>query len=760
MVKIEINGQIVEAHEGDMLIDVADDASIAIPRFCYHKKLSIAANCRMCLVEVEGAPKPLPACSTPVTDGMKVYTKSKKAIAAQQSVMEFLLINHPLDCPICDQGGECELQDVALEYGDDVSKYSESKRVVADKDIGPLIQTDMTRCIHCTRCVRFGQEVAGMMELGATGRSEWMQIGTYVAKSVSSEMSGNMIDLCPVGALTSKPFRYSARPWELTAHRSIAAHDSFGSHTYIHAKGNQVKRVVPAEKEDINEVWLSDRDRFSYEGINSEDRLTQPQIKIDGAWQTVDWQTALDFTADKLKKYAETAQEVGVLASANATLEELHLLQKLMRGLGVQSIDTRLRQIDFRMDEFGVVQPSLSYRYDEIENLKNIVLVGSYLRKELPMLNHRVRKAQLAGAKVIALNPAKFDFNYKVDQSLSNDPVELVHTLAGAVSFLLSSDGQTLPDWLEGVAISEEAEAFANYLKGLQSGAIFIGQIAQMDRNYSQIVKLCQMLAELTKVTVDVLPMMANEMGAYQVNAVPEFGGKDVSQMLTLGMKCFINYGIEPELDVQQGLKALDAMRDAECVINFTAFDSDIQRQYADVLLPIATWAETAGTFVNAMGQAQSFKMAVEPQGEVKAGWKVLRVLGNLCDLGGFDYTHSSEVASEVEALMTRKLDWQSLPFEVENTECETICVPLLPLYGSDPIVRRSPSLQAAHDAPQVIARVHSLDSDEVMIFQDGLEVTMAAKIDENIPEKVVLIDKGLMSTAGFHSGCAVVKPV
>lgn len=762
MIKIEINGQVVEAHEGDMLIDVADSSAIPIPRFCYHKKLSIAANCRMCLVEVEGAPKPLPACSTPVTDGMKVYTKSKKAVDAQQSVMEFLLINHPLDCPICDQGGECELQDVAVEYGDDVSKYSESKRVVADKDIGSLIQTDMTRCIHCTRCVRFGQEVAGMMELGATGRSEWMQIGTYVAKSVSSEMSGNMIDLCPVGALTSKPFRYSARPWELTAHKSIAPHDSIGSNILIHAKSNTVKRVVPDENEAINEVWLSDRDRFAYEGLHSEDRLTQPMIKVEGEWQVVDWQTALDFTAEKLKQYAD-AKQMGVLASANSTVEELYLLQKLMRGLGVNNIDTRLKQLDFRLDRLGMIQTGLSRTLDEVEQLKTVILIGSYLRKELPILNHRVRKAQLARAKVMTLNPADFDFNYRVDQSLNAHPIILLNTLAGAIVYLLAEEGKTVPDWLEDVAVSMEAESLAKALKSADSekSVLWIGQIAQMDSNYSQFVKLASKLSKLTGVPLDILPMAANEVGASWVNATPEFGGVPVESMITVPMKAYVNYGVEPELDCQEGLKALEAMRSAEFVVNFTLFSSEHQKQYADVMLPIAAWAETAGTFVSATGEKQSFKMAVEPPGEAKAGWKVLRVLGNLCGLNGFDYTHSNEVLADIpEIEVKHSIDFDELKFELHNTDCEAYCVPLVPLYGSDPIVRRSPSLQAAHDAPKVEAKVHSCDSDEVMVFQDGLEVTLLANINDEVPEKVVLIDKGLMSTAGFHSGCATVKPV
>jgi len=445
MVKVEINGQVVEAHEGDMLIDVADDAQIMIPRFCYHKKLSIAANCRMCLVEVEGAWKALPACATPVTDGMKVHTKSAKAIAAQKSVMEFLLINHPLDCPICDQGGECELQDVAMEYGDDVSRYSEGKRVVADRDAGSLIKTDMTRCIHCTRCVRFGQEIAGMKELGSTGRSEWMSIGTYIEKSITSEMSGNMIDLCPVGALTSKPFRYSARPWELKSHSSISAHDSMGSNVSIHSKNGRVKRVVPRGNESINEVWISDRDRFAYEGLNSTERLTQPMVKENGQWVEVDWETALQVTVDGLKLVLNANQEAGVLASAYSTVEELHLLQKLARGLNIENIDFRHRQVDFSSDKVGFNTPLLTQEIADVESIDVAFIVGSYLRKELPILNHRIRKAVVSnGATVIVVNPEALEFNFKVNHVNSEDG--MVAELAGITKAVLALTNQTAQD--------------------------------------------------------------------------------------------------------------------------------------------------------------------------------------------------------------------------------------------------------------------------------------------------------------------------
>lgn len=698
MVKVEINGQVVEAREGDMLIDVADKAQISIPRFCYHKKLSIAANCRMCLVEVEGAWKPLPACATPVTDGMKVHTKSAKAIAAQKAVMEFLLINHPLDCPICDQGGECELQDVAMDYGDDVSRYSEAKRIVGDRNAGPLIQTDMTRCIHCTRCVRFGQEVAGMMELGATGRSEWMEIGTYIEKSITSEMSGNMIDLCPVGALTSKPFRYKARPWELKAHNAIAAHDSLGSNIIIHTKGNDVMRVVPRENEAINEVWLSDRDRFAYEGVNADDRLLQPQIKQNGKWQTTDWETALAFVVEGLKAQLANKDKIGVLASANSTLEELQLLQKLARGLGVENIDHRLRQIDFSLDQHGFNTPALVPSLEAVEKSKAILLVGSYLRKELPILNHRVRKAAMAGAKVCVVNPEAFDFNYKLASHLAA-PANLVAELAGIAKAALEMAGKTQQAGLEQVVVTDAQRSIAVALQAAGRNAlVMLGQIAQQHASYAKLQKLAAIIAEATGASLNILPLAANEVGAHLVKVLPQ-NGRNAVAMLQGDMKAFINFGIEPEWDCANGEAALKAMQAADFVVNFTAFDSPTQRAYADVLLPIATFAETAGTFVNANGLKQSFKMAVEPKGEAKAAWKVLRVLGNMFDLSGFEQTHSNQVLAEVLDNPACSVNFDAVTFDFSNNAEDYARVSP---YAVDAVVRRAPSLQATPDAQLV----------------------------------------------------------
>ncbi|MBO1927412.1 NADH-quinone oxidoreductase subunit G [Thiomicrorhabdus sp. 6S2-11] len=690
MVKVEINGQVIEAHEGDMLIDVADGAQIPIPRFCYHKKLSIAANCRMCLVDVEGAWKPLPACATPVTDGMVVRTNSPKAIASQKSVMEFLLINHPLDCPICDQGGECELQDVAMDYGEDVSRYTEAKRVVGDKNAGPLISTDMTRCIHCTRCVRFGQEVAGMMELGATGRSEWMEIGTYVEKSIDSEMSGNMIDLCPVGALTSKPFRYTTRTWELKAHQGIAAHDSIGSHIQVHSKNDKVMRVVPHENEDINEVWLSDRDRFSYESINAEDRLTKPMIKVNGEWKATDWETALQVAIEGLQK--AVGNDIGVMASANSTTEELHLLQKIARGIGSENIDFRTRQVDFSADAKGFHTPGLATAIADVEKQDAVVMVGSYLRKELPILNLRLRKATLKGAKVIAVNPQAFKFNYDLEQIADDNG--MVANLAGLAKAAADAKGDN-DALLANVTATDTDKVNAEALINAKNSIVMLGQIAQSHADYALLTKLAASLAKNTDSELSILPIQANEVGANLVNFLPA-NGKNAAQMAQ-GMDAFLLMGLEAA-DFTDATQAGQAFKNAGFVVNLTAFDSEEARQYSDVMLPIALFAETAGTFVNINGNKQSFKMSVKPQGDAKAAWKVLRVMGNMFNLAGFDYTHTNEVLREVLDNRSTTLALAHLDAEMVSANNDSKVVMVAP-YQMDAMVRRAPSLQKTPDA-------------------------------------------------------------
>lgn len=515
MVKIEINGQSIQSKEGLMLIDVADEAGIPIPRFCYHKKLSVAANCRMCLVEVTGAPKSLPACATPVTDGMKVFTRSPKALAAQKAVMEFLLINHPLDCPICDQGGECELQDVSMLYGEDVTRFQEAKRIVEDHDIGPLVQTDMTRCIHCTRCVRFGREIAGIMELGATGRGEHMEIGTYVEKAMVSELSGNVIDLCPVGALTSKPYRYTARAWELTATPSIAIHDGLGSQVYLHHKSGEIKRVVPKEADAINEIWLSDRDRFAYTGLTQQ-RLAHPMQKVDGEWVQVDWETALTSIAAEVSAQAATdPNRIGALVSPTTSLENLYLLKALLTAKGVRNIDHRLHQQDMSLDCAGVM-PYLPISLESLESAKAILMVGSHLRHEQPLINHRVRKASLAKAKVMAINPVDYDFNYRLQakaivpaHEMATQLARLALALAG--NRILSDVEQSL---VAGVSIDDRARKMAELLSVSGKKVVILGQLAQSSPDFGHILQLSALIADWADAQIAWLAEAGNSLGA------------------------------------------------------------------------------------------------------------------------------------------------------------------------------------------------------------------------------------------------------
>ena len=755
MIKIEINGQVVEAHEGDMLIDVADDAQIPIPRFCYHKKLSVAANCRMCLVEVEGAPKALPACATPVTDGMKVYTRSPKARAAQKAVMEFLLINHPLDCPICDQGGECELQDVAFEYGDDVGKYSEAKRVVPDHDIGPLIATDMTRCIHCTRCVRFGQEISGLMELGAVGRSEWMEITTFVGKSITSEISGNIIDLCPVGALTSKPFRYKARAWELKAEPSIAGHDSIGSNIEVHTYHGKVMRVVPRENEAINEVWLSDRDRFAYEGFNSEDRLTVPKFKKGDRWEEAEWEEALAEVVNRLKPYLDQPDQIGVLASPNATVEELYLLQKLARALGIESLDFRLRQPDGRVDEQGVIAPVLHHALPEVESLNQILLIGSNLRYELPLLNLRVRKAQLAGAQVYALNPVDYPFTFDLADRMIARPSRMVTHLAALVKVAM---GEQAPEDVAGVETTPQHERWVEALKK-EGSSIFVGAITQMSPEYAQMARLAALLAQSTGATLNILPMSANTVGAHAVNFLPGEGGEDANTMLAQATKkVFITLGIEPEFDSLYGVQALKAMEEAELVVSLTAFETDAMRAYADVLLPIATYAETAGTFVNANGTWQSFRIAATAPGDAKPAWKILRVLGNLFELNGFEHVNADEVREEAQAQSrlnadALKLADLSVRLDGVRRDADREVVPFLSLYSTDAIVRRSQPLQAAAGAARAVAE-SATESAHVRFDCDGQQVSLPHEHNEAVAEGVYVVPVAIPETLSVPVTC------
>ena len=713
MVKIEINGQSIRAREGSMLIDVADDAGVAIPRFCYHKKLSVAANCRMCLVEVTGAPKALPACATPITDGMKVFTKSPKALAAQKAVMEFLLINHPLDCPICDQGGECELQDVSMLYGQDISRFNEGKRIVGDHDIGSLVQTDMTRCIHCTRCVRFGQEVAGIMELGATGRGEHMEIGTYVAKAMISELSGNVIDLCPVGALTSKPYRYTARAWELSATPSIAIHDGLGSNVYVHHKQGDVKRVVPRENEGINEVWLSDRDRFSYTGL-SQNRLTQPMRKVDGVWQAIGWEAALAEVSALLTGQLDSDKNaVGALISPTATVEELYLLQKLLKAKGCHNIDHRLHQQDFSLDAVGVM-PYLPMPIEQVENVKTALLIGSYLRHEQPLLNQRLRKATQGRAKVMAINPVDFDFNYRLAAKAIVSMSEMLDSVARlavalATEKTLLAEEQVL---VSGISVNETAQKMAELLSVDGKKLIILGQIAQSHPSFGRLTQLAALVARLSGATLAWLPESGNSLGATLVGAEPTIGGINTAKMLAQGMKNWILWGVEPQDALLAHAKVLSGR-----VISVTAFDTPALRDVSDWMLPIGAFAEVAGTYINANATWQFAPVSLSLQGDAKPGWKVLRVLGNLMNVSGFEFTSLDQVTAEAQAKAKAKAAKAITITDIAAVTTSAMIqqglarVALMPMYATDMLVRHALPLQAHEHAGAAILRVNPQDA-------------------------------------------------
>ncbi len=771
MVTIEIDGKQLQVRKGAMVIEAADDAGITIPRFCYHRKLSVAANCRMCLVEVEKVPKPLPACATPVTDGMKIFTRSARALDAQKSVMEFLLINHPLDCPICDQGGECELQDLAMGYGKAESRYHEFKRVVADKDIGPLISTEMTRCIHCTRCVRFGQEIAGIMELGATGRGEHTRIGTYVERAVTSEMSGNVIDLCPVGALTSKPYRYTARPWELTSSPGIAAHDCIGSNIQYKVRRNRVMRVDPRENESINEVWLSDRDRFSYTGLYHEQRVSQPMIKQGHDWKVVDWQTALNYAVEGLKTVMEqkSAEQLGALISPNATSEEHYLLQKLMRALGSNNIDHRLRQQDFLAQDNMPVVPGLGVSIAELEEQDAIFLVGSWVRKDQPIAAHRIRKATKKGAQVMALNALHYDFNFPLAEHLVVVPSDMPVQLAAIAKSLLNLTGKSAPQGLEAllenVDSTDAHAAIARHLSTAEQGIVLMGIQAMGQSQYAELLSLAALIAELAEVKFGFLSDGANTAGACLAGALPHRGvagatvspvGKDAAAMLATPLAAYLLYGIEPEYDCADPAQAVAAVSEADFVVTCTSYVTERMKAYADVILPIGLSAEISGSFVNAEGKWQSFTAAVSPEGETRPGWKVLRVLGNLFEVDGFEQASVDEVRNEVQSLSSgASLSTQpkvDTALQLEAAPAGLQRIGHIPIYAADSQVRRAIPLQETTDAIVAAVYLNSetagkqrvSDGQQVNVQQGAVRAELQVVIDEGVPDNCVFIPIGV----------------
>ena len=774
MVEIEIDGVKVEVLEGSMVMDAANKLGTYIPHFCYHKKLSIAANCRMCLVEVEKAPKPLPACATPVSAGMIVRSNSAKAVQAQKGVMEFLLINHPLDCPICDQGGECQLQDLAVGYGKSSSRYAEEKRVVAPKDAGPLISMkEMARCIHCTRCVRFGQEIAGQMEFGMIGRGEHAEITSFVGKTVDSELSGNMIDLCPVGALTSKPFRYSARTWELSRRKSVSPHDGLGANLLVQVKGAKVMRVLPLENDSVNECWLSDKDRFSYEGVNSEERLTAPMIKQDGRWQQTDWQTALQYVAHGLRniRHEHGADAIAALATPTSTLEELSLLQKVVRGLGSENVDFRLRQSDFGLT--GKVTPWLGMSIVEFGDLKRAFVIGSFLRKDHPLLAARLRQSIKRGGKLSLLHATDDDLLMPVANKMICAPSAWLAALGEVIAAIAEAKSIAAPAGFENVSASPEAKSTAVSLLSGEPGGIFLGNAAAQHPQASQLHAAAEWIAEATGAKFGYLTEAGNTVGGYLANALPANGG-NAGQFLALPKKAYVLFNTEPELDCADPQVARAAMAQADMVVVMSPFQHGAD--YADVMLPIAPFTETGGTFVNCEGRAQSFNGTVKPLGETRPGWKVLRVLGNLLELPGFDYDTVEAVRLEVLGaadaatvdLLPRLNNHAGIAPQAAPAAAAAAAAGIpatglerfaeVPIYFTDAIVRRAGSLQLTNDARAPLVRISTalarklgvVEGAHLKVSQGAGSATLAASIDAGLPDSVVRLATAHAATAAL----------
>jgi NADH-quinone oxidoreductase subunit G len=789
MVTFEIDGKTLQADDGKMLIEVTDENGIDIPRFCYHKKLSTAASCRMCLVEVEKAPKPMPACATPIAEGMKVFTKSTKALAAQKAVMEFLLINHPLDCPICDQGGECDLQDFSMGYGDGKSQYAEIKRVVKDKDIGPLISTEMTRCIHCTRCVRFGQEIAGIREMGETGRGEHMEIGTYIEKSIDSELSGNIIDLCPVGALTSKPFRYHARSWEMDKHKSIAAHDCVGSNTQVHTLRGEIKRVVSRENAQINDCWISDRDRFSYLGLNHTQRLTQPMIKVNNEWQECNWEKALETAVDGIKRVIKESDKnsLGALISPSATTEEHFLMQKLVRGIGSNNIDHRLRQTDYKTQELDPLFSGLSLPISDLALQKAFLIIASNTRKEQPIIAHFIRQATLVNgvtndrATVSIINPVDFPTSFDVETKIITAPANIYAQLQSICKAIIEnknakvSTPEGLADLISDSKVSEQHKKIVESLIKTDKSMVLLGSLSQSLPDYSAIRMLATFIAENTGSTLSFLTSGANATGAAIAGAIPHRNecaelntlGFATQQMFEQQLSAYIIQAIEPEYDIENPDKAVTALKSA-FVVSLSSYLTDSIKDVADVLLPTSVYTESSGTFVNISADWQSFNAIVKPLGESRPAWKILRVLGNLFNIENMEYLSSEEVKNE---LLNK---YKELPVNDKNNiawQCPANIVHLndglyrisdVAIYGVDSIVRRSDALQQTADAKdqncikintQLAASLKVQAEQEIELQQTQESCKSSIIIDDSIPDNCIYLPNGTKQASKM--GCS-----
>ena len=755
MLEIEIDGKKVEVADGSTVMDAANKTGTFIPHFCYHKKLSIAANCRMCLVDVEKAPKALPACATPVTPGMKISTNSEKAVKAQKAVMEFLLINHPLDCPICDQGGECQLQDLAVGYGGSASRYKEEKRVVFNKNLGSLINTDMTRCIHCTRCVRFGQEISGVMELGVANRGEHSEIMTFLGRSVDSELSGNAIDLCPVGALTSKPFRFAARTWELARRKSVSPHDSVGANVVVQVKHDEVKRVLPLENEEVNECWISDKDRFSYEGLSSADRLLEPQIKHGGVWHKVDWKTALDYVVRTLNdiKADFGAEQIGTLISPHATLEEMSLAARLVRGLGSDNVDFRLRQSDFSLDGKQAGVPWLGRSIASLSMLDSVLVIGSFLRKDHPLIAQRLRQAARHGAKISRVHVVGDDWLMPIAGQAIVAPSQLALSLASVVVALADATGSAVSAAcaavVEGVVADDAANRIAASLLSGESKAVLLGNLAVQHPNYASLHVLGNEIARLANASFGVIGEAAGSVSGYLATALPT-KGLNAGRMLAESLKAYIVVGAELEFDSANGVAAMKALEGAGSVIYMGAFAGKAA-DYADVMLPVAPFSETSGTYVNAEGRAQSFSAVVKAKGNARPAWKVLRVLGSLFGLEGFDFESSEEVrdaviGSDVSARLSNDVVGMAPHLDASISGLQRIAD--VPIYFADSLVRRAESLQETRDAATPFALLNSKTwsqyglegATDVRLSSASGSVTVKARVDDAVPVGAIRI--------------------
>lgn len=736
-VNIEINGVPMVAPKGSMIIHAADKAGMAIPRFCYHEKLPIAANCRMCLVDVEKMPKPAPACATPVMEGMKVYTQTKRALDAQRNVMEFLLINHPLDCPICDQGGECELQDVSMGYGRSVSRYVDRKRVVSDEDMGPLVATDMTRCIQCTRCVRFTADIAGTYELGGMNRGERLEIGTYDGKPLMTELSGNVIDVCPVGALTNKVYRYKARAWELTARDSLGYHDALGSNMFLHVHRNEVVRGVPRDNEAVNECWLSDRDRYSHEGLYAADRATQPLLRDGDDWRVATWDEALNATAEILK--AVQANDVGVLVHPATSNEE----GASLAALGFANIDHRLKQLDFADD--AVAEP-FAMSVADIEKAKVVLLVGSNIRHEIPLLHQRLHKASKRGQMVFVINPVDFELTF----SLAGKQIVKPSQLAKAVG-----------------NIAIENAALFEALKSADGNAvILLGELAENHAQASQIHAAVRELASATGAKINRIPQGANAVGLSRHGVLPTSPAKNASAMIASGMSAYVLYGIEPQYDFANNAQALKTLSNSK-VVAFSAFTSEHLKSVAHVILPIGLLPELEASITNLDGLTQYTSAAGKMPGEARAGWRVLRALAEKMNLKGFDFTDLNGLRAQLKPQSRQSgTGVGTQTSTLESGELERILT--TPIYRADAVLRRAASLNAHTLTQGAFAILHpeealarGVSEGTIVKLGDGVgSATLPVKISTRVSQGSVWVESGYEASAPLSAtaGLALVR--